>query len=88
MYLKSKQIEYHAYTAKSAQPLLELHHKHGIITEAFGGLTPIVRNKGGPVDPILSKIRQRLAETSGNNSITEGQVILKWLEAKEIVAVT
>jgi len=82
------QIEYHVYTAKSAAPLLEFHKKHNIVTEAFGGLTPIVRAKGGAVDPILAKIRQRLVEATGDTTITDGQVLLKWLEAKDIVAVT
>jgi len=81
------QIEYHAYTAKSALPLLEFHKKHNIITAAYGGLTPVARYQGGPVDAPLAKIRERLAKDSGKK-VTDGQVCLKWLEAKGIVAVT
>jgi len=81
------QIEYHAYTAKSAAPLLELQKKYGIVTAAFGGLTPVVRYKGGPADAALGKARERLAKESGK-MVTDVQVCLKWLEAKGVVAVT
>jgi len=82
------QIEYHPYTVKSAAPIVEFNTKHGIVTESYGGQTSIVKQPGGPVDPVVAKIKQRLIDTTGNPKITEGQVLLKWLEAKDMVALT
>ncbi|KZT37972.1 Aldo/keto reductase [Sistotremastrum suecicum HHB10207 ss-3] len=82
------QIEYHPYTAKSAQPILEFNKKHGIATESYGGLTSIVKQPGGPVDPVVAKIRQRLISTTGKQDITDAQVLLKWLEAKDLIILT
>jgi len=81
------QIEYHAFTAKSAEPIVAFHKKHGIVTETYGGLMSL-RRKGSPVDEVVTKVQQRLIETSGNKSISEGQVLLKWLQFKGFVAIT
>jgi len=81
------QIEYHAYIQEATRATIELDQKHGIITAAYGSLTPITKRKGGPVDVVLEAIKKRLAKDSGK-TVTEGQVILKWLDAKQIVAVT
>ncbi|OBZ75615.1 NAD/NADP-dependent indole-3-acetaldehyde reductase [Grifola frondosa] len=81
------QIEYHPYVVKAAQPVIEYMKKHGILPTSYGGLTPIVRFKGGPVDPVLSSIRERLQKTSGK-PVTEGQVLGLWLRAKGIPEIT
>ncbi|KAI0636984.1 Aldo/keto reductase [Trametes polyzona] len=81
------QIEYHPYVYKASQPVLELQKKHNIVTESYGGLTPIVRHKGGPVDPVLSSIRERLEKDTGKK-VTEGQVLGLWLRAQGVVEIT
>ncbi|EIW60362.1 Aldo/keto reductase [Trametes versicolor FP-101664 SS1] len=81
------QIEFHPYVYKAALPVLALQKKHNIVTESYGGLTPIVRNKGGPVDPVLATIRARLEKDTGKN-VTEGQVLGLWLRAQGVVEVT
>ncbi|KAH9854220.1 Aldo/keto reductase [Lenzites betulinus] len=81
------QIEYHPYVYKAALPVLELQKKHNIVTESYGGLTPIVRHKGGPVDPILATIRARLEKDTGK-TVSEGQVLGLWLRAQDVVEVT
>ena len=72
---------------KWCEPIIEYHKKHGIVTESYGGLSPIVRNRGGPVDPILATIRARLEKDSGK-TVTEGQVLGLWLKAQGVVEVT
>ena len=81
------QIEYHPYVYKWSEDVMEYHKKHGIVTTSYGGLTPIVRHKGGPVDPILAKIRERLEKESGK-TVTEGQVLGLWLKALDVVQIT
>ncbi|KAI0831295.1 Aldo/keto reductase [Trametes gibbosa] len=81
------QLEYHPYVYKASLPVLELQKKHNIVTESYGGLTPIVRHKGGPVDPVLSTIRARLEKDTGK-TVSEGQVLGLWLRAQGVVEVT
>ena len=50
-------------------------------------MSPIVRNRGGPVDPLLATIRERLEKDSGK-TVTEGQVLGLWLKAQGVVEVT
>ncbi|KZT32441.1 Aldo/keto reductase [Sistotremastrum suecicum HHB10207 ss-3] len=82
------QIEFHPYVITQAQRILDFSNKHNIVIESYGGLTSVFRRPGGPVDAVVAKIKQRLVDVSGNSGITDGQVILKWLQAKGIVAVT
>jgi len=81
------QLEVHPYFWSVIKPIHEFNKSKGIITESYGGLTPVVRAKGGPLDPVLERIRDRLASTSGK-SVTEGQVLGKWLQNKGIVAIS
>lgn len=81
------QIEYHPYTAKAADPIVEFGKKHGILIESYGGLTPVVRFKDGPVTSVLASIRERLEKTRGQ-PVTEAQALLKWVAQKGIVVVT
>jgi diketogulonate reductase-like aldo/keto reductase len=68
--------------------LLELQAKHGILTESYGGLTPILRHPtGGPLKPILERIALRLTQKYGED-IDQAAVLLLWLKAQRAVAVT
>ncbi|GJE90727.1 aldo/keto reductase [Phanerochaete sordida] len=75
------QIEYHPYVFKASAAQLEIHKQHGIVTESYGGLVPLTRGKGGPLDPVITKI-------ASARSITEGQVLQLWLRKKGVVVVT
>jgi len=77
------QIEFHPYVYKQLLPLIKLQEEHGIRTESFGGLSPITKVAHGPVTPVIKSIAQRIGDGA-----TEGQILLKWLEAKGIIAVT
>ncbi|RGP64133.1 alcohol dehydrogenase [Fusarium sporotrichioides] len=73
------QIEYHPYLQHG--DLLDFHKKHNIAVAAYGPLTPIVTAKGGPVDPLYTK----LAEKYG---VTESEVGLRWVIDQDIIALT
>jgi len=81
------QIEFHPYVYKEVLPTLELQKQHGIVTASFGGLSPIFRFKGGPLDPVLTSIAKRLSDTTGK-PFTEAQVLFLWQREKGIVIVT
>ncbi|RSH93384.1 hypothetical protein EHS25_007740 [Saitozyma podzolica] len=75
------QLEYHPYVLTHLEPVLALQEKYGIVTEAYGPLTPILRHPGGPLKPVLEKISQRLG-------VDAGTVLLLWTMQKGAVAVT
>ncbi|KAG2112580.1 NADP-dependent oxidoreductase domain-containing protein [Suillus discolor] len=81
------QVELHPYVWKSLQPVIALHKEHGIVTSSYGGLSPLFRVPGGPLDPIIEKIRERLESTRGQ-SVSVGQVLIKWLQQNGILVVT
>ncbi|KAF9527009.1 NADP-dependent oxidoreductase domain-containing protein [Crepidotus variabilis] len=83
----ANQIELHPYVWQEAEPIVRLCHEKGIVVESYGGLSPIVRVPGGPLDPTLETIRQRLAKDHGQ-PVSAGQVLTKWLSAKKAVVVT
>ena len=57
------------------------------MTSSYGGLSPIVRGKGGPLDPVIEQIRVRLEKTRGS-PVSDGQVLNKWLHQKGVLVVT
>ncbi|KAL4996144.1 NADP-dependent oxidoreductase domain-containing protein [Aspergillus recurvatus] len=73
------QIEYHPYLQHGS--LVPYHEKKGIETASYGPLTPATRAKGGPLDPLLSK----LAEKYG---VGEGEILLRWSLDRGTVAIT
>ncbi|KAF8447502.1 NADP-dependent oxidoreductase domain-containing protein [Boletus edulis BED1] len=81
------QVEAHPYVWKSLGPNLALHEKYKIVTSSYGGLSPIVRGKGGPLDTVIKEIRIRLEKTRGS-PVSDGQVLNKWLQQKDVLVVT
>lgn len=61
--------------------------KYKIVAASYGGLTPVIRFKGGPVDAVLKDITVRLGKEIGG-TVTEAQVLQLWLREKGIVAIT
>lgn len=82
-----EQVEAHPYVWKALGPTLAVHEKHGIVTSSYGGLSPLSRGKGGPLDPVIEQIRVRL-ETTRGSPVTDGQVLQKWLKQKGVLVVT
>jgi diketogulonate reductase-like aldo/keto reductase len=87
MLIVPHQIEFHPYVYKAAEPILKLCEDYGIRIESFGGQTPIVRVKDGPIDPVLASIRERLEKTRGG-PVSTGQVLSKWILSKKAVVIT
>jgi len=81
------QIEYHPYICKESEALIKFNREHGIVTASYGGLTPLFRAQGGPLDTVLPSIRERLEKEYGQ-PVTEAQVLIKWLQQKDILVVT
>ncbi len=82
-----RQIEFHPYVYQETQPTLALQKQYGIVTESYGGLSPIFRFKGGPLDPILASIAKRLSDETGR-PFSEAQVLYLWQREKGVVVVT
>ncbi|SJL00492.1 related to aldo-keto reductase YPR1 [Armillaria ostoyae] len=75
------QIEFHPYVYEAAKPIYKFSQEHKILVASYGGLAPIVRAPGGPLDPVVGAIADRL-------QISPGQVYTKWLIQKGILVVT
>jgi len=74
-------MEFHPYLLTHTQPVMDIHAKHQIVTQAYGPLSPVLRHPGGPLKPILAKIAERLGTDEAN-------VLLKWTIQKGVVAIT
>lgn len=81
------QLEFHPYVLKCALPILEIHKKHNIALASYGGQTPVTKKRDGPVTAELERIAGVL-ETESGKKASPGQVLLKWLHAKEAIVVT
>ncbi|GAA5929255.1 uncharacterized protein JCM15063_004099 [Sporobolomyces koalae] len=82
------QLEYHPYVLTSLDPVLKIQQEHGIVTESYGPLSPLLRHKtGGPIKPILERIAQRLSKETGKD-VDAAAALLLWTRAKGVVAVT
>ncbi|WOO80650.1 NAD/NADP-dependent indole-3-acetaldehyde reductase [Vanrija pseudolonga] len=76
------QFEFHPYLLAHTEGLIALQKKHGIATEAYGPLTPLLRHPtGGPLKPVL----ERIAKT---HNIDPATVLLLWVIAKGHVAIS
>lgn len=80
------QIEFHPYVLDTALPILEIHKKYGIMLASYGGQTPVNRKTDGPVTPVLAAIVEKW-ERQGKPA-TQGQVLVKWMEARDAIIVT
>ena len=83
------QLEYHPMVLTHLDPVLKIQEEHGILTEAYGPLSPILRHStgGGPLKPILQKIAHRVSSATGRE-VDSAAVLLLWTRAKGVVAVT
>ncbi|OAX38932.1 Aldo/keto reductase [Rhizopogon vinicolor AM-OR11-026] len=80
-------VEAHPYVWKALQANLAIHKQYKIVTSSYGGLSPIFRAQGGPLDPVVEKIRVRL-ETTRGSPVSDGQVLNKWLQQNGVLVVT
>ncbi|EJT96808.1 oxidoreductase [Dacryopinax primogenitus] len=75
------QLEFHPYAYAQLRPVLKLQEEHGILTESYGGLTPLTKKTDGPVNAVLVELAAKIGGT-------QTQVLMKWLDQKGIIAVT
>jgi len=81
------QIEYHPYLVNASTAVAAYAKKHNIVLTSYGGLGPIFRWTGGPVDSVVETIRARVEKAAGQ-PVNAGQVLQLWLRAKSIPAIT
>ncbi|KAL5483054.1 hypothetical protein ACEPAI_8283 [Sanghuangporus weigelae] len=86
------QIEYHVLVAKRLEPLLSYSQKHGITIAAFRSLRPLFADPEthSSILPICSKVKSVLESIAEAHSrtVTLNQLLFKWIESKNIIAVT
>lgn len=82
------QLEYHPYTLAHLEPVLDIQAKHGIVTQSYGVLAPLIRHPtGGPLKPILERIAKRISTTFGKK-VDANTVLMLWTRAQGVVVVT
>jgi len=82
------ELEFHPYLLVQLEELFALQAKHGIITQSYGTLSPLVRHPtGGPLKPVLTKIAKKLSQESGKD-VDEGVVLILWNRDKGIIPIT
>ncbi|KAI0371884.1 Aldo/keto reductase [Pilatotrama ljubarskyi] len=77
----ANQIELHPYVYAQQLPVIEYGNRHGIVSEAFSILVPLMCHPGGPVDNTVNAIVDCL-------KVAAEQVLLAWAKSKGVVAVT
>ncbi|EIN04776.1 Aldo/keto reductase [Punctularia strigosozonata HHB-11173 SS5] len=77
----ANQILLHPYVNVRQAPLVAFCKANDIVVEAYSALTPLTRQRGGPVDKPVNAIAARL-------DASPDQVLLAWARAKGAVLVT
>jgi diketogulonate reductase-like aldo/keto reductase len=76
------------YIWKAAEPIVKYGRENGgTVPASYGGLSPLVRAAGGPVDEVLPPIAERLGKALGK-PVTPAQVLSKWVSHKGAIVVT
>jgi len=88
------QIEFHPFVYNGSKSLLEFHAEHGIVTESYGGLSPIISKRQGEAEiPAREKLVNVLDKFAASRStpsqdVSQNQILLKWLQHTGAIAVT
>ena len=75
------------YVLTHLDPVLKIHEEHGIVTAAYGPLSPILRNEEGPLSPVLERIAKEMTQATGQQ-VDATHVLVLWTKAKGVVVVT
>jgi diketogulonate reductase-like aldo/keto reductase len=73
------QIEFHPYLQHGN--LVPFQESKGIKTVSYGGLSPITRAQGGPLDPLLSSLATKYG-------VHHSEILLRWIIDRGCVAIT
>jgi diketogulonate reductase-like aldo/keto reductase len=72
----------------AAEPIVRYGLENGgIVPASYGGLSPLFRAAGGPIDEVLPAIMKRLKEAH-RKPVTSAQVLAKWITHKGAIVVT
>ncbi|KLO16730.1 Aldo/keto reductase [Schizopora paradoxa] len=89
------QIEFHPFIYNGSKALLDFHAEHGIVTESYGGLSPIIPKRQGdeaeiPAREKLMKVLDKFAasRSTAAQEVSQNQMLLKWLQYTGTIAVT
>lgn len=91
------QVEFHPYVLAHLQPVLDIHKKHGIVTAAYGPLTPLLGHRhptGGPIKPVLARIAQRINSEEAGKGLPSGfevdeiAVLLLWTRDSGVITIS
>lgn len=70
------------------EPVLKLHKEHGILTQSYGPLSPLLRHPtGGPLKPVLERIAGEISQKTGKK-VSSHTVLLLWLASTGVAIVT
>ena len=82
------ELEFHPYLLAQLDDLRALQKKHGIVTQSYGTLGPIIKHPtGGPLKPVLKRIAERLSKEHGTE-IDEAVVLYLWTRDQGVVPIT
>jgi len=73
------QIEFHPYLQHG--DLLAYHKAKDIKVAAYAPLVPVVKAKGGPLDPVLEALARKYA-------VNPGEILLRWCVDQGVVPIT
>jgi len=73
------QIEFHPYLQHG--DLLAYHKAKDIKVAAYAPLVPVVKAKGGPLDPVLESLAKKYA-------VSPGEILLRWCVDQGVVPIT
>jgi diketogulonate reductase-like aldo/keto reductase len=76
----NNQLEFHPYLQR-ANGLVPFLQKKGILVTSYGGLTPLRKGKGGPLDGPLADIAAR-------HGVSENAVLIQWQLTQNVVPIT
>ncbi|KAL4073205.1 NADP-dependent oxidoreductase domain-containing protein [Scleroderma yunnanense] len=75
------QIKLHPYNYAAMQELLSYCAQHRVVIEAYGCLTSLTKNPGGPVDAVVDAVAKRRGATAS-------QILFAWVKSKGAAIVT
>ncbi|GAA97890.1 uncharacterized protein L969DRAFT_52801 [Mixia osmundae IAM 14324] len=81
------QIEYHPYITDTTSDIVELCQREGILVSAYAPSLPVVHRPDGPLKPVLAELAESMSKERGK-PVTPGQILLKWVQAQDIMPVT
>jgi diketogulonate reductase-like aldo/keto reductase len=81
VFADTAELEYHPYVLAHLDEVQAIHDEHGIVVEAYGPLTPILRHPGGPLKPVLDRLAEKYKTEAAS-------ILLRWTIQKNVVAVT